>query len=677
MIEWGLGSSVLILAVLALRLVLKDRMGPRLRYALWAVVLVRLLLPFNICSTPLSIMNTAERVPVVQAAEDVRQMQSIEHAADGSVCGFGKTDYMSDFPVEVVPHSTPEQFHRMQRALCLRDVLIPLWKMGTVAVLAVLLLSNIRFAGMLQRKRRRLEQEDIPLPVYVCDGLDTPCLFGLLFPAVYVTEEVAEDETALRHALAHEYTHFRQGDHFWAFLRGVCLALHWYNLLVWLAAKLSRLDGELSCDEGTVRRLGEAERAAYGRTLVRLTCGKRANPLSAATTMTDSTIKERITLLVKHPRTAAKADGAQGEPGWLMSLVRYDRAGFEAAAAQNTANTEFVARDEGGNAYYAIVTGTAGPYHSGGTAEEEQRRWNRLDAVSRLMQADFHWRNPELVPLERTDQGVQEADLPEIVPLLQSLHAGELRVPVFPYWHPERVDQLAEVLARAAEHPVTNRTDLAAGPVLSTLRPVWQFEAERGASCRILLSCWPEEEPLVSVAVWDGGSYDALCLEDQALYDMVRRSRDGIREVVQAAYAQHKTILDDAAARIYAQYQAAQPGTFTACELVQLTHAFTWEESAESCVEVYDVDFALTTDRLGTVQWNGNMYLDGDCNIRGVNGFGQLAVRYRNGGPAVKTFLGWQHDYVPWEDHSGDWAEAAWVLDQAEFGREHPPLPYG
>ena len=35
---------------------------------------------------------------------------------------------------------------------------------------------------------------------------------------------------------------------------------------------LSRRDAELACDEATIRRLGEAERAAYGRTLIRISC---------------------------------------------------------------------------------------------------------------------------------------------------------------------------------------------------------------------------------------------------------------------------------------------------------------------------------------------------------------------------------------------------------------------
>ena len=48
-----------------------------------------------------------------------------------------------------------------------------------------------------------------------------------------MTPQVAADETALRHVLAHEATHYRHGDPLWAVVRGACLVVHWWNPLVW------------------------------------------------------------------------------------------------------------------------------------------------------------------------------------------------------------------------------------------------------------------------------------------------------------------------------------------------------------------------------------------------------------------------------------------------------------
>ena len=79
----------------------------------------------------------------------------------------------------------------------------------------------------------------------------------------------------------------------------------WFDPLVWWAALASRTDCELACDEGALRRLGEAERVPYGRTLLSLIPVRKApaNPLLSATTMTAGKrqLKDRITRVAENP----------------------------------------------------------------------------------------------------------------------------------------------------------------------------------------------------------------------------------------------------------------------------------------------------------------------------------------------------------------------------------------
>ena len=145
-----------------------------------------------------------------------------------------------------------------------------------------------------------------PVPVYVAPALPSPCLVGALRPAIYVTEEAAADPVMLRHVLAHELTHYNHLDHFWSILRGVALAMHWWNPLVWVAVVYSRRDGELACDEGALERLGDGERAAYGETLLSLVTAK-AKPsdlLNFATTMSGGkrSLRERIQRIACQPK---------------------------------------------------------------------------------------------------------------------------------------------------------------------------------------------------------------------------------------------------------------------------------------------------------------------------------------------------------------------------------------
>ncbi|MDE6589073.1 MAG: M56 family metallopeptidase, partial [Oscillospiraceae bacterium] len=142
--------------------------------------------------------------------------------------------------------------------------------------------------------------------VYAAAGLPSPCLFGLARPAIYVTPETGADPNMLRHVIAHEYTHYRHGDHIWSLLRCAALAAHWWNPLVWVSAVLSRRDAELACDEGALKRLGDGERLAYGNTLLALVTAKPGpgDLLCFATTMAGDkkSLKERVSRIACAPK---------------------------------------------------------------------------------------------------------------------------------------------------------------------------------------------------------------------------------------------------------------------------------------------------------------------------------------------------------------------------------------
>lgn len=311
MMQWIVSSSVLILVVIALRYVLRGKLSLRMQYALWLLVLVRLLVPVSFGASDLSVMNAVpERAPTVQQGTDRQDIvgERNDAPANAGTVGIPAQSMSEAAPPNLVQNVTTATVtaptvEKTDWARIAKTV----WLAGAAALGLVFLAVNLRFGKKLRRSRERVEETDACLPVYESGETDTPCLFGVAKPSIYVTPDTRTEAETLRYALAHEQTHYRHGDNLWAVLRGVCLALHWYNPLVWWAAELSRRDAELACDEATIRRIGESERAAYGRTLIRMTCEKRPALLVTATMMTDSGkgLKERISLLVKKPKTAA------------------------------------------------------------------------------------------------------------------------------------------------------------------------------------------------------------------------------------------------------------------------------------------------------------------------------------------------------------------------------------
>ena len=310
MTEWIVTSTVLAALVIAARYALRGRISLRLQYGLWLLVLLRLLIPVSFGGTSVSVANVAH---ASKTAETLPQ-------AVVTYVG-GTTPQMSiSEPDPTLPAAEWEAQYEINKAqwqqemdsaraetgkpVSVGDILLGVWIGGGAVLAGMLLWSNVRFGRRLRRNRTPLKTTG-KLPVYVTEAVETPCLFGLFRPAVYVTPEAAADPETLDYALAHEETHYHHGDHIWSALRCLCLVVHWYNPVVWWAAMLSRRDGELACDEAAIARLGEGRRVAYGRALIDLSCEKRTQLLVTATTMTGSArgLKERIQLIARRPKT--------------------------------------------------------------------------------------------------------------------------------------------------------------------------------------------------------------------------------------------------------------------------------------------------------------------------------------------------------------------------------------
>lgn len=283
---WVLSSSVLILTVVGLRALLRGKIAPKLQYALWLLVLLRLLFPFSPVESPMSVAyvlpaaeNTVQNVSVTPSAVENPEVETL----------FSRETQISR-PVSPAEASDP--------TVIVQDI----WYIGMILVGLVLLGSNLVFYSRLRRSRKRLEL-DFPLPVYGVAAIPSPCLFGR---SVYVPVAYLDDPQAMEHMLAHELCHHRQGDTIWSFLRTVCLVLHWYNPLVWAAVILSKADGELACDSAAIARLGEEQRIPYGKTLLGLITARPrpADLFSCATTMTSGkrSLQNRVRAIAKKPK---------------------------------------------------------------------------------------------------------------------------------------------------------------------------------------------------------------------------------------------------------------------------------------------------------------------------------------------------------------------------------------
>ncbi|MCM1124964.1 MAG: M56 family metallopeptidase [Lachnospiraceae bacterium] len=366
-IEWIVSSSALILLVLLVRFLFKKKISPCLRYGLWLIIALRLLCPFSISGTRVSILNLLPELTWERAVNESGQIIYEQNGgADGTMAGFGAASNAPEALIiekdadeqgietanwdaedqSIGQGKSIEQSKSMEHQAVNWDtmwesdgeavelfaeygkriftivsekftngneidismILRLIWILGAGICGSIFLLVNVDYSRRLKSGRERIETENLPvlsaIPVYKTEMIQTPCLFGVFAPAVYVTEDTLKEEQTFRFVLCHENTHYMQRDHWWAFVRVLCLCVHWFNPLVWLAADLSRQDGEMACDEKALKMLGDKVRLNYGKILLELSAGKSAiNGWRISTTMSGNArqMKERLGMIVNTP----------------------------------------------------------------------------------------------------------------------------------------------------------------------------------------------------------------------------------------------------------------------------------------------------------------------------------------------------------------------------------------
>lgn len=257
-------ASVVILFVLAARLLLK-RSPTIFSYALWAVVLFRLLCPVSV-TTGFSLLGLVD-APVSETTEYTSTFEYLPrdtlyspppaahspagNTPTGSQNAVSNRDQTPGTPIETSPLTAAAM----------------VWLVGMGAMRVYSALSFIKV------RRQLIGSVHLRENIYLADHVDSPFVMGLIRPKIYLPSALSLQEQG--YILLHEQHHIRRGDHVFKALAFLALCIHWFNPLVWLAFVLSGKDMEMSCDEAVVKKLGAGIRRDYSASLLSLATGRR------------------------------------------------------------------------------------------------------------------------------------------------------------------------------------------------------------------------------------------------------------------------------------------------------------------------------------------------------------------------------------------------------------------
>lgn len=302
-LNMSLTASVICIVILILRSALRNKLPRWAFYAVWAIVLVRLLIPFAIPSR-ISVFNAVAPVqPVTESAAPIAFVQ--DSGAAVTLPAFPVSDPLAqsasnDKPLLPEPDLQPVP----ERApVNISTILASIWICGVCALTVYSLCCYIYTIYRLRSARKASPSEithslfaqigvsEKQVRIYHSDMYDSPVICGILFPKLVLTEHITDSDIA--HVVAHELTHVKRHDNFWKLIATIALYLHWFNPLIWHAYHLYVTDMEASCDEAVIGRLGY-ERRSYAQSLLHMAVRNQSAFAGGFLAFGECALKERV-----------------------------------------------------------------------------------------------------------------------------------------------------------------------------------------------------------------------------------------------------------------------------------------------------------------------------------------------------------------------------------------------
>ena len=235
-------------------------------YALWSVVLFRLLCPFSVESGVSILPDGTGYTPPETSAVLSQPAQKLE---------ITDPDTQAVIVVPVAPAQPAVQPDEGTGWAVWTSAFACLWPAGAA------LMGAYSIASLSLLRRKLKTAVCLRDNIYRAEGIGTPFVLGVVRPKIYLPADLSEGE--MPHIIAHEECHIRRGDHIVKILAFIALCLHWFNPLVWLAFHLAGKDMEMSCDEAVLKQMGGDIRTDYSQSLLTLATGRRsfvATPLA-------------------------------------------------------------------------------------------------------------------------------------------------------------------------------------------------------------------------------------------------------------------------------------------------------------------------------------------------------------------------------------------------------------
>ncbi len=303
LLSLSVSGALLLLLILGLKPLYKNKFSKRWQYYIWIVVALRFLLPFTPDTTIVG--SLFEKFDTAAITNEIPTSPNVPVPAD---TGNSKAE-PTQTNREITTAAMREPFNKyvclffiwsalalvlFVRKITVYQGFIQYIKAGNKEVSDIKILNLLSDCEEKLNIKTRVELSCNPL-------IASPMLIGFFRPRIILPVGELEDKE-LSYIFVHELTHYKQRDMFYKWLIQIIVCVHWFNPFVYLLEKEVNKSCELSCDEKVLSVLDDKAKREYGDTLISFLKSSNLYKSSlASVTLTEGAeqLKERLGAIMK------------------------------------------------------------------------------------------------------------------------------------------------------------------------------------------------------------------------------------------------------------------------------------------------------------------------------------------------------------------------------------------
>lgn len=266
-LNMSITSTYIILGIIILRYVLKN-IPKKYRLILWGCLGIRLICPFSFESifsiVPHNPIYIDKKIPTFELGNNETINPIIQNPISQTIN-----------PIEMI-----------------LSILCIIWIIGSFSLIIYTIFEYFKM------KKRINESILLTDNIYLSDRINTPFIFGIFKPRIYIPSIL--DEKEIHYVVAHESIHLKYHHHQIKMFSYLLLILHWFNPIMWFAYSMLCKDLELICDELAIKHFDLNERKEYLTTLVH--CSSTKEKILSPMAFAEIGVKERIQTIVRNKK---------------------------------------------------------------------------------------------------------------------------------------------------------------------------------------------------------------------------------------------------------------------------------------------------------------------------------------------------------------------------------------